>query len=112
MIFFGDATFKIFNDIHSKSNWMRKFDRKRKIVYKIHVYGRTFIFDLDYFKENWGAIFIIFFQFLLVFSAVLLVQGYEYAANELAIYAFYSLVLGVVLQFASYLKYGESKDYD
>jgi len=86
---------------------MRIFDRSRKVVVRLRFFGREYVFDLDYFRRNWGAVFIVGFQLLLVVCAVLLVQGHEYAANELAVYAFYSLVLGVFLQFASFLRYGE-----
>jgi len=44
---------------------------------------------------------------LLPLSAVELSLGFLDAANLVAVYAFYVLVLGVVLQIASYVKYGE-----
>ncbi len=47
---------------------------------------------------------------LLLISAGLLSFGYQDFANDVAIYAFYSLVLGVALQIASYVKYGETKE--
>jgi len=59
----------------------------------------------EYLKTNWGAPFIIAFQVLLVFAAGYLATGAEAVANELAVYAYYSLVAGVILQLVSYLKY-------
>ncbi len=58
---------------------------------------------------NWGAPFILLFMGLLLTSAASLSFGYQDFANDVAIYAFYSLVLGVALQIASYVKYGEPK---
>lgn len=63
---------------------------------------------MRYVGENWGAPFVITFVVLLISSAVLLSLGSSGSANSIAVYAFYALVLGVVLQIASYLKYGEA----
>ena len=60
---------------------------------------------VEYFKINWGAPFIIAFQALLISAAGYLAIGAEAIANELAVYAYYSLVAGVILQLVSYLKY-------
>lgn len=57
----------------------------------------------SYVKSNPGAPLIISFIVLLIFSAVSLVQGNSAFANELAIYAYYALVGGVVLQIASFV---------
>ncbi|RLF13321.1 MAG: hypothetical protein DRN06_08875 [Thermoprotei archaeon] len=65
---------------------------------------------LEYLKENWGAPFILAFMALLIVAAACLSIGMEETANEVAVYAYYNLVLGVVLQLASYLKYGEGKE--
>jgi hypothetical protein len=62
-----------------------------------------------YLRTNWGSPFIIAFIVLLVASAAFLSAGQVDAANGIAVYAFYALVLGVVLQIASYVKYGEEK---
>ncbi|MDG7008016.1 MAG: hypothetical protein JRN06_07205 [Nitrososphaerota archaeon] len=62
---------------------------------------------LRYLKENWGAPFVVAFMVLLVASAAELSEGLSDAANSTAVYAFYSLVIGVALQIASYVKYGE-----
>ncbi|TDA37321.1 MAG: hypothetical protein DSO08_05930 [Candidatus Methanomethylicota archaeon] len=64
----------------------------------------------QYFKENWGAPFIIMFMVLLIFAAVALAMKYDKVANDLAVYAYYLLVLGVVLQLISYIKYGKRSD--
>jgi len=64
----------------------------------------------NYLKENWGAPFIIVFMILLIAAAGSLAVGNELLANELAIYAYYFLVAGVILQIASYLKYGRKSD--
>jgi len=59
----------------------------------------------NYLKENWGVPFIIAFMILLIACAGLLTIGNEELANELAVYAYYFLVTGVILQLACYLKY-------
>ena len=84
--------------------------KRKSIIFKILLFNREYSFSLDYFYENWGAIFIIIFQVLLVTCAFFLVKGYEGVSNQIAIYAFYSLVVGVFLQFASYMKYGGEKE--
>ena len=58
----------------------------------------------QYLKENWGAPFIVAFMAILVACACLLASGNEGLANELAVYAYYSLVIGVVLQLASFIR--------
>ena len=58
-----------------------------------------------YFRENWGAPFILGFMVLLMSAAASLVMDLAYLANELSIYAYYALVVGVVLQLACFLKY-------
>lgn len=58
----------------------------------------------SYIKENWGSPFIIAFMVLLISTAVFLSAGLSYIADTIAIYAFYALVTGVVLQFVSLLR--------
>ena len=58
---------------------------------------------------NWGAPFVAVCIALLMMSGVSLSLGYPDFANDIAIYAFYSLLLGVALQIVSYVKYGEEK---
>jgi len=60
-----------------------------------------------YVKENWGAPFVVGFMALLIVAAVSLLMGYVVLANEVAVYAYYALVVGVVLQLACFLKYGK-----
>ena len=64
---------------------------------------------MRYLRENWGAPFVVAFIGLLIVSAAELSAGYDNAANSVAVYAFYSLVIGVALQIASYVKYGEAE---
>ncbi len=56
-----------------------------------------------YFKENWGAPFIILFQALILLSVRFLVQGDSALANTIVTYCYCSLVIGVVLQLISFL---------
>ena len=58
-----------------------------------------------YVKENWGSPFIVAFIFLLLSAAVLLSVNSSFWAEEVAVYAYYSLVAGVVLQLVCYIKY-------
>lgn len=64
----------------------------------------------QYLRENWGAPFIITFMILLIICASLLALGNSELANDIAVYAYYFLVAGVILQLASYLKYGRKED--
>ncbi|MEM2608801.1 MAG: hypothetical protein QXT87_06130 [Thermoproteota archaeon] len=57
-----------------------------------------------YVSENPGAPFILGFQFLLILCVALLIKGAEAIANELAVYAYYALLIGVLLQIVSYIK--------
>ncbi|MDW8045477.1 MAG: hypothetical protein RMJ31_06890 [Nitrososphaerota archaeon] len=57
-----------------------------------------------YFRENPGAVFIIGFQILLIYAAGALINGETSLANEVAIYAYYSLVVGVVLQLIAFIR--------
>ena len=61
-----------------------------------------------YFRENWGAPFVLGFMVLLIVAASSLAIGLGFLANEVAIYAYYALVAGVVLQLVCLLKYGEN----
>jgi hypothetical protein len=63
-----------------------------------------------YVKENWGAPFILAFIALLVVAAVSLVVGSSSLADDVAVYAYFSLVVGVVLQLVCYLKYGKKDE--
>ncbi len=59
-------------------------------------------------KTNWGAPFIIAFMILLIDVAVSGVGSYW--ADTLAVFAFYALAVGVVLQLACFLKYEKNVD--
>jgi len=65
-----------------------------------------------YFKDNPGAIFVMGFQLLLAVCAGLLIQGNLAMANELAEYAYFLLVIGVVLQLVSFLRRGKEGECD
>jgi len=82
------------------------------LILKIRIGGKTFTFDVDYFRENWGFPFVAGFQLLLMVCAGLLIQGNSGLANKVAVYAFFLLVMGVVLQLASYFEYGKFGDAD
>lgn len=57
-----------------------------------------------YFRENPGAIFILAFQTLLITAAITLIDGNQSLANEMAIYGYYSLAVGALLQFITFLR--------
>jgi hypothetical protein len=84
--------------------------RKPRLVIRVPAYVFKEYFAKErikaYVSENPGAPFILSFQSLLIACAMLLVEGNEAMANELAVYAYYALVLGVLLQIASYFKEG------
>lgn len=61
----------------------------------------------DYVRENCGAPFILGFMLLLVVATVSLVMDLCVLANEVAVYAYYSLIIGVVLQLVCFLKYNK-----
>jgi len=54
--------------------------------------------------RDWGDPFIIAFIILLIVCAGILAFGNEALANEVAVYAYYSLVVGVVLQLAAFIR--------
>jgi hypothetical protein len=58
-----------------------------------------------YVKENWGSPFIAGFMFLLIVAAFSLSVGWSSIADNNAVYAFYALVGGVILQLICFLKY-------
>jgi hypothetical protein len=60
-----------------------------------------------YVRENWGAPFILGFMALLIIAAVSLLMGFGVLADEVAVYAYYALVVGFVLQLVCFLKYGK-----
>ena len=84
--------------------------QSRKLYLKIRIREKTLHVNLGYFRENWGAPFIIGFQVLLLACAGLLVQGSSGLANDVAVYAYYLLVIGVILQLVSFLKNRKSEE--
>jgi len=60
-----------------------------------------------YVRESWGAPFVAGFMVLLLVAAASLVMGSEFFANGVAVFAYFALVVGVVLQLVCFLKYGE-----
>jgi len=52
----------------------------------------------EHFRSNPGALFILAFQVLLVSATVFLVHGDSSFADQIAIYAFYALVIGIAVQ--------------
>jgi hypothetical protein len=59
----------------------------------------------EYVRQNWGSPFIVAFILLLLAAAVLLSAGSAYWAEEVAVYAYYTLVAGVLLQIVCFVKY-------
>ena len=57
-----------------------------------------------YVKANWGSPFIMGFMLLLVAADVLLSLEMSFLANAIAIFAFYALIAGVVLQLVCFVK--------
>jgi len=84
------------------------------LIFVVVIFNVGFRIGLDalrsYFRVNWGSPFIIVFMILLLMAAGNLAYGFEDVANSLAIYAYYALVLGVVLQIICYFKYGGDRD--
>jgi hypothetical protein len=76
---------------------------------KVRVKKRSVQRLLEYLKGNWGAPFIIAFMILLAAAAAYLAIGMESLANDIAVYAYYNLVAGVVLQLISYVKESRGK---
>ena len=56
-----------------------------------------------YFRQNFGVPLVIIFQLLLVTCAAILIERHVYLANKVAVYAYYFLVIGVVLQLITFL---------
>jgi len=63
-----------------------------------------------YLRENPGASFIIGFQLLLLVCAGLLIGGNFVWAEGVAVVAYFSLVIGVVLQLISFLRRGKQEE--
>ena len=63
----------------------------------------------SYFRENPGAIFVVCFQALLLVCAGLLILGNSALANGVAVWAYFSLVIGVLLQLISFVRQGRKE---
>jgi undecaprenyl pyrophosphate phosphatase UppP len=74
----------------------------------VTVKGSLNAFSLNvkrYVRENWGAPFIVGFIVLLVVAAVSMASGLDALADDVALYAYYALIGGVVLQLVCFLKF-------
>jgi hypothetical protein len=80
------------------------------------VRGSLYAFSLSvkrYVRENWGAPFIVAFMVFLVVAAVSVATGLDALADDVAVYAYYALIGGVVLQLVCFLKFrGKGGDED
>jgi fumarate reductase subunit C len=63
----------------------------------------------NYFRRNPETLFIVVFQVLLLVCAGLLISGNSFWAEGLAVVAYFSLVIGVVLQLISFLRHREGE---
>lgn len=64
----------------------------------------------SYLRENPNAPFIIGFPILLLVCVGLLILGNSVWAEGLAVVAYFSLVIGVVLQMISFLRHGKQEE--
>jgi fumarate reductase subunit C len=63
----------------------------------------------NYFRRNPETLFIVGFQVLLLVCACLLISGNSFWAEGIAVVAYFSLVIGVVLQLISFLRHREGE---
>ena len=56
-----------------------------------------------------GNLFVVAFMVFLISAAILLALNNEAQANKLAEYAYYSLVIAVVIKIADYIKYSRKQ---
>jgi len=86
----------------------------KKARLRVKIYGREVTSDTfkhifkclkGYLKDNWGAPFIVIFILLLIVAAIYVAIDLEPLAKNVAVYAYYSLVVAVALQYACFLKY-------
>lgn len=71
---------------------------------RVTLRNRLLVRLLIYVRANPGSVFIVAFMVLLMGGAGSLVFGRQVVAEELAVYAYYALVVGVVLQLVSLLR--------
>jgi hypothetical protein len=60
-----------------------------------------------YFRENWGAPFVLGFMGLLLVAVCLLIVGLPWPAETVGNVAYFSLVFGVVLQLVCFWRRGD-----
>jgi len=77
---------------------------KKKLILRIKFKNKFLEINLTYLLENWGAPFIILFMLIMIVAATQLALGNEPLANILAEYAYYALVIGVILQLIAYIR--------
>jgi hypothetical protein len=65
---------------------------------------------IRFLRGNWGAPFIVAFVLLLLLSATADAIGAPVASGDAAVYAFFSLVIGIGLQTVSYRRQGREED--
>ena len=61
----------------------------------------------NYFRRNPEILFIVGFQVILLVCAGSLILGNSFCAEGVAVVAYFSLVIGVVLQLISFLRHRE-----
>jgi hypothetical protein len=57
-----------------------------------------------FFRANPGAVFILGFQVLLLACAAMLVFGFSFLAEDVAVVAYFLLVVGVVFQLVCFVR--------
>jgi hypothetical protein len=81
------------------------FRQRKNEMTKIHYYLRKIqVLAQSYFRENWGFPFIAGFLLFLFSSAIFLAAGVANLAEQIANFAYFSLVVGVVLQLVCFSK--------
>ena len=78
---------------------------KQKSVFNMTDLSNKIIHETKcYVTENWGSPFIVAFMLFLLGTAISLSFNLSNLANSFSIYAFYALVIGVILQLVCFLK--------
>ena len=67
---------------------------------------RFLVWARAYFRENWGAPFVLGFMVILMVAAGCLAIGLGWWAEQLGVVAYFYLVAGVVLQLVCFWKSG------
>jgi heme/copper-type cytochrome/quinol oxidase subunit 4 len=70
-------------------------------------FNRIMLNAKRHIKENWGSSFMVGFMLFLVFTVFSLSAGFNSLSDNVAIYALFTLMMGVFLQLASFLNYSE-----